>query len=56
MSAAQMANQKADANTADVSKLKRQVAYLQWKVLPHHKKKLRHHHRSTSQEAKPNNS
>src|SRR3981081_3226041 len=41
--AAQMANDKSDMNATDVSKLKRKVAYLEWKVLPHHKK--RHHHR-----------
>lgn len=55
MSAAQLANQKADANASDVNKLKRQVAYLQWKVLPHHKK--RHHHKVRhSEEGRPNNS
>jgi len=42
LASAQAANGKADANSTDVAKLKRQVAYLQWKVLPHHKK---HHHR-----------
>ncbi|HWM62333.1 MAG TPA: hypothetical protein VNN98_09270, partial [Rhizomicrobium sp.] len=53
---AQMANQKADMTTDDVSKLKRKVAYLEWKVLPHHKK--RHHHRAptTTDQPKPNNS
>ena len=54
LASAQAANGKADANTTDVAKLKRQVAYLQWKVLPHHKK--RHHHRAPAVEAKPTNS
>ncbi|MDR3449299.1 MAG: hypothetical protein P4M15_06075 [Alphaproteobacteria bacterium] len=55
MTSAQMANQKADMNTDDVGKLKRKVAYLEWKVLPHHKKR---HHRvhHTPTETKPNNS
>jgi hypothetical protein len=42
-SAAHMANQKADANAAEVAKLKRQVAFLQSKVLPHKKKKKHHY-------------
>ena len=42
------------ANTTDVAKLKRQVAFLQWKVLPHHKK--HHHHRAPAAESKPTNS
>jgi hypothetical protein len=54
MTSAQLANQKADQNTDDVGKLKRKVAYLEWKVLPHHKK--RHHHRAAPEQAKPNNS
>src|SRR5476651_1552142 len=54
MTAAQMANQKADMNTDDVSKLKRKVAYLEWKVLPHHKK--RHHHHAAPEQPKTNNS
>jgi hypothetical protein len=54
MTAAQLANQKADANGDDVSRLKRKVAYLEWKVLPHHKK--RHHHRAVTEQPKPNNS
>jgi hypothetical protein len=53
MTSAQMANQKADQNTDDVGRLKRKVAYLEWKVLPHHKK--RHHHTAQAQ-PKPNNS
>jgi len=55
MASAEAANGKADANATDVSKLKRQVAYLQWKVLPHHGK-ARHHHKAPSVEQKPNNS
>jgi murein lipoprotein len=55
MTSAQMANQKADQNTDDVSKLKRKVAYLEWKVLPHHKK--RHHHKAPAvEQPKTNNS
>ena len=52
MTSAQMANQKADMNASDVQRLKRKVAYLEWKVLPHHKKK---HHRAAVQ-PKANNS
>jgi hypothetical protein len=51
---AQMANDKSDMNATDVSKLKRKVAYLEWKVLPHHKK--RHHHRAPAEQPKSNNS
>ncbi len=54
LASAQAANGKTDANTTDVAKLKRQVAYLQWKVLPHHKK--HHHHRAPATETKPTNS
>ena len=54
MSSAQAANMKADRNADDVSKLRRKVAYLEWKVLPHHKK--RHHHTMTPQQPKSNNS
>ena len=54
MTSAQLANQKADQNTDDVSKLKRKVAYLEWKVLPHHKK--RHHHHAAPEQPKTNNS
>ena len=54
MTSAQLANQKADQNTDDVSKLKRKVAYLEWKVLPHHKK--RHHHLAAPEQPKTNNS
>ena len=54
--AAQGAHAKADANTADVAKLKHEVAYLQWKVLPRHK--TRHHrlHKTPAAEQKANNS
>jgi len=54
MSSAQQANMKADQNSDDVSKLKRKVAYLEWKVLPHHKR--RHHHHTTTEQPKTNNS
>jgi len=53
MTSAQMANQKADLNTTDVSKLKRKVAYLEWKALPHHKK---HRHHQIAAQPKPSNS
>src|ERR1700722_12853121 len=53
MASAQQANSKADQNTDDVSKLKRKVAYLEWKVLPHHKK---HHHHTAPAQPKTNNS
>jgi hypothetical protein len=55
MTSAQMANQKADMNTDDVGKLKRKVAYLEWKVLPHHKKRHHRVHHAPA-ETKPNNS
>jgi hypothetical protein len=54
MASAQQANSKADQNTDDVGKLKRKVAYLEWKVLPHHKK--RHHHHALPAQPKSNNS
>jgi len=44
MASAQQANQKADMSTDDIGKLKKRVAYLEYKTLPHHKKK--HHHRA----------
>jgi len=53
-SSAQMANEKADMNATDVQRLKRKVAYLEWKVLPHHKK--RHHHSVAPAQPKANNS
>jgi len=55
LASAQAANGKADANTTDVAKLKRQVAFPQWKVLPHHKK-ARHHRKAPAVEQKANNS
>jgi hypothetical protein len=55
MTSAQMANQKADLNSTDVSRLKRKVAYLEWKVLPHHKKH-RHHQTAAPAQPKPSNS
>jgi MoxR-like ATPase len=54
------AAQKADQANADLAVAKKRIAYLEYKVLPHHKKK---HHRSAPQQApaapaegKPNNS
>ncbi len=55
MTSAEMANQKADLNTTDVQRLKRKVAYLEWKVLPHHKKH-RHHQTVAPLQPKTNNS
>jgi hypothetical protein len=55
VSSAQMANDKADLNTTDVQRLKRKVAYLEWKVLPHHKKH-RHHQTVAPVQPKTNNS
>ena len=49
LSSAQQANQKADLTADDVTKLKRKVAYLEWKVLPHHKKRHHRHHSVTPQ-------
>ena len=51
---AQQANAKADQNATEVSKLKRKVAYLEWKVLPHHRK--HHHHAPANSQPKTNNS
>jgi hypothetical protein len=57
MSSAQRANMKADANTSDVTQLKRRVAYLENKVLPHQKKKhSRIHHTTATATQKPKNS
>jgi hypothetical protein len=55
VSSAQMANDKSDMNATDVSKLKRKVAYLEWKVLPHHKKH-RSHRAAAPIQPKANNS
>ena len=55
MTSAQLDNQKADLNASDVSKLKRKVAYLEWKTLPHHKKH-HHHHTAAPEQPKTNNS
>ena len=43
LTSAQQANQKYDLTASDVSKLKKRVAYLERRVLPQHKKKVRHH-------------
>ena len=56
MSSAQQANMKADATADDVAKLKRKVAYLEWKVLPHHKKRHHHHTTPATEQPKTNNS
>jgi len=56
MTAAQLANQKADLNSSDVNRLKRKVAYLEWKVLPHHKKRHHRLHKAPVAEQRPNNS
>lgn len=58
MTAAQQANEKADMSASDIGKLKRRVAYLEYKTLPHHKKKIRHHHRApaATEQPKPSNS
>jgi hypothetical protein len=53
MSTAQAANARAAANEAEVNRLKRKVAYLEWKVLPHHSKKKVVHHHHTAQSAPP---
>ncbi|HEX4117636.1 MAG TPA: hypothetical protein VHX99_02450 [Rhizomicrobium sp.] len=56
MSSAQRANMKADTTADDVTKLKRKVAYLEWKVLPHHKKRHHHHATPATEQPKTNNS
>jgi hypothetical protein len=55
LTSAQLANQKADQNGNDVASLKRKVAYLEHKVLPHKKRHHRHHTAAPVQQ-KPNNS
>ncbi len=47
------AEQKADQANADLSVMKKKVAYLEWKTNPHHKKR---HHRAAPAEQKTNNS
>jgi hypothetical protein len=56
MTSAQMANAKADANMNDVNRLKRRVAYLEYKVLPHHKKHRRVRHHVPAPAEQPKNS
>ena len=56
LSSAQAVNEKADLTVADVNKLKRKVAYLEWKVLPHHKRRIHHHTPTATQQPKTNNS
>lgn len=57
LSSAQQANQKADMSASDITRLKKRVAYLEYKTLPHHKKKVRHQHRAPqTEQPKANNS
>ena len=57
LSSAQAANGKADLSAADIVKLKKRVAYLEYKTLPHHKKKIRHHRApAAAEQSKPSNS
>jgi hypothetical protein len=60
MRSADRANAKADMTAGDVEQLKRRVANLENKPQPHHKKKVRRQHSSSStahaDEPKPNNS
>jgi hypothetical protein len=61
MRSADRANAKADMTASDVEQLKRQVANLENRPQPHHKKKVRHHRSNNSSTAhadqpKPNNS
>ena len=51
LASAQQANQKYDMTASDVSRLKRRVAYLEHKVLPHHRKKLHHHTPATTDQS-----
>jgi len=52
-----MANEKADMNSTDVQRLKKRIAYLEYKVLPRHKKRVRHHRKPVqTEQARPNNS
>jgi hypothetical protein len=55
--AAMTAQERADQNATDVKALKRRVAYLEHKVLPHRKHhRVHRHHVATPQQDKPNNS
>ncbi len=57
MTSAQAANGKADMSATDIVKLKKRVAYLEYKTLPHHKKKVRHHRApAVTEQPKANNS
>jgi hypothetical protein len=57
LTSAQMANDKADLSATDIVKLKKRVAYLEYKTLPHHKKKVRHHRApAATEQPKPSNS
>lgn len=59
MSSAQAANQKADLAIADIANAKRRIAYLEYKLLPHHRRvRHRHHYHHTAKRTvqKPNNS
>jgi hypothetical protein len=57
MSSAQAANAKAQMTASDINKLKRRVAYLEYKVLPHHKKqRVVRHHTKTAKSDQPKNS
>lgn len=56
MSAAQSANTKADRTAQDLKLLKRRVAYLEWKLLPHPKKRRHRHATPKGSQLKTNNS
>ena len=56
MSSAQQANMKADQNNSDMTRLKKRVAYLEYKVLPHHKKKQHRVHHTATSTVQPKNS
>lgn len=58
ISAAQMANQKADLAITDIANAKKRIAYLEYKLLPHYRRKLRHryHHTAKKTAQKSNDS
>jgi hypothetical protein len=56
MSSAQAAHAKADLAGSDINRLKRRVAYLEYKLLPHHKKQRVRHHATTAKNQQAKNS
>jgi len=53
LTSAQLANQKADQNAADIAATKRRIAYLERKISPHHKRHRRQTHHKSNAQLKP---